>query len=32
MNRGAILAQGKPTEILENPEVRSVYLGEHFTL
>ena len=32
MNRGAILAQGKPTEILANPEVRSVYLGEHFTL
>jgi lipopolysaccharide export system ATP-binding protein len=32
MNRGAILAQGNPAEILENPEVRSVYLGEHFTL
>jgi lipopolysaccharide export system ATP-binding protein len=32
MNRGAILAQGNPAEILANPEVRSVYLGEHFTL
>ncbi len=32
MNRGAVLAQGRPQELLENPEVRSVYLGEHFTL
>ncbi len=32
MNQGAILAQGEPSDILDNPEVRSVYLGEHFTL
>lgn len=32
MNQGAILAQGEPAEILDNPDVRSVYLGEHFTL
>lgn len=32
MNRGAVLAQGKPSELLQNSEVRSVYLGEHFTL
>ena len=32
MNQGAILAQGEPAQILEHPEVRSVYLGEHFTL
>ena len=32
MNRGAILADGEPSEILENPDVRSVYLGEHFSL
>jgi len=32
MNRGAVLAQGRPQELLENAEVRSVYLGEHFTL
>ena len=29
---GAVLALGSPQEILENPEVRSVYLGEHFQL
>ena len=29
---GAVLALGSPQEILENPEVRAVYLGEHFQL
>jgi lipopolysaccharide export system ATP-binding protein len=29
---GAVLALGSPQEILENPEVRAVYLGEHFKL
>lgn len=32
MNEGAVLTQGSPEEILANPEVRSVYLGEHFKL
>ncbi len=30
MNHGTILTQGTPREILANPEVRSVYLGENF--
>jgi lipopolysaccharide export system ATP-binding protein len=29
---GRVLAQGKPTEIVENPDVRRVYLGEHFKM
>ena len=29
---GTVLALGSPQEILENSEVRSVYLGEHFQL
>lgn len=29
---GAVLTQGTPDEILDNPEVRSVYLGENFRL
>ena len=32
INAGAVLALGSPDEILANPEVRSVYLGEHFRL
>jgi lipopolysaccharide export system ATP-binding protein len=32
INEGAVLAQGPPEEILSNPEVRSVYLGENFRL
>ena len=32
INEGAVLAQGPPDEILANPEVRTVYLGEHFRL
>jgi branched-chain amino acid transport system ATP-binding protein len=28
MNRGRVLAEGPPTEIRENREVREVYLGE----
>jgi len=28
MNRGEILAEGKPDEIRNNQEVRDVYLGE----
>ena len=29
---GNVIAEGRPQELLENAEVRSVYLGEHFTL
>ena len=29
---GKVLAQGTPSEIVENPDVRRVYLGEHFRM
>jgi len=32
INEGRVIAEGRPKELLENAEVRSVYLGEHFTL
>ncbi|MCB1792439.1 MAG: LPS export ABC transporter ATP-binding protein [Gammaproteobacteria bacterium] len=32
INEGAVLALGAPNEILEDPRVRSVYLGENFRL
>lgn len=32
INEGKVIAEGGPRELLENTEVRSVYLGEHFTL
>lgn len=32
INEGSVLAQGTPDEIVENPEVRRVYLGEHFRM
>ncbi len=32
INEGSVLALGSPDEILANPDVRSVYLGEHFRL
>jgi lipopolysaccharide export system ATP-binding protein len=27
-----VLAEGTPAEIVENPDVRKVYLGEHFRM
>ena len=32
LSEGAVLAQGAPATLLENPDVRRVYLGEGFTL
>jgi lipopolysaccharide export system ATP-binding protein len=32
INEGAVLAAGKPEEIVYNESVRKVYLGEHFRL
>ena len=29
---GTVLAQGTPQEIVENPDVRRVYLGENFRM
>ncbi|MDY6981680.1 MAG: LPS export ABC transporter ATP-binding protein [Pseudomonadota bacterium] len=32
VNAGSVLAEGAPTEILQNPQVRQVYLGEQFRM
>ncbi len=32
ISEGEVLAQGTPTEIVDNAEVRRVYLGEHFRM
>jgi lipopolysaccharide export system ATP-binding protein len=32
INEGRVMAEGQPQSILENPEVRAVYLGEHFSM
>jgi len=32
INEGRVIDEGKPRKLLDNPEVRAVYLGEHFTL
>jgi len=32
INAGAVMAEGKPDEIIDNESVRKVYLGEHFKL
>jgi lipopolysaccharide export system ATP-binding protein len=32
ISEGRVLAQGTPTEIVNNAEVRRVYLGEHFRM
>jgi lipopolysaccharide export system ATP-binding protein len=32
INEGAVLASGRPAEIVDNDQVRQVYLGEHFRM
>jgi lipopolysaccharide export system ATP-binding protein len=32
ISEGQVLAEGTPAEIVENPDVRRVYLGEHFRM
>jgi lipopolysaccharide export system ATP-binding protein len=32
ISEGSVLAEGRPSEIVENPDVRKVYLGEHFRM
>jgi len=32
ISEGRVLAEGAPAEIVENPDVRKVYLGEHFKM
>ena len=32
INDGSVLAEGTPADIIDNPQVRRVYLGEHFRM
>ncbi|ASM76741.1 LPS export ABC transporter ATP-binding protein [Vitreoscilla filiformis] len=32
ISEGSVLAEGTPTQIIDNPDVRRVYLGEHFRM
>ena len=32
ISEGSVLAEGTPSHIIDDPEVRKVYLGEHFRM
>ena len=32
ISEGSVLAEGAPADIVANPDVRKVYLGEHFRM
>jgi lipopolysaccharide export system ATP-binding protein len=32
ISNGSVLAEGTPADIIDNAEVRKVYLGEHFRM
>ena len=32
LNQGAVIAEGSPRQLLDNQQVRDVYLGKHFTM
>ena len=32
ISEGRVLAEGRPSDIVDNAEVRKVYLGEHFRM
>ena len=32
INDGRVMAEGHPDDIVNNPDVRKVYLGEHFRM
>jgi lipopolysaccharide export system ATP-binding protein len=32
ISEGTVLAEGRPQDIVDNPQVRRVYLGEHFRM
>ena len=32
ISEGKVLTSGTPSEVIQNPDVRKVYLGEHFKM
>jgi lipopolysaccharide export system ATP-binding protein len=32
IDKGLLIAEGEPWQVLENPQVRQVYLGDHFKM